>query len=204
MCEWLQSVQLDAARHIYGARYGHVFTVHGTDDTGLIRARLSVLQAVRFAGSSAAERTVAVHLYNLPPTTDTIAVLSDLPNWGGELILGSEGAEWPADPAVCQALAAHMPVTYTTWRLAGQVPPAVVDSVCEALSERRAGLGLPPLTLLLEGRGRNAQRGDHVSIEYGHPYLGPADAARVARYLTPFQELIESGQMRWEYSTDEE
>lgn len=186
LCTWLQRVVLDAAlvshRSLLGGTppSGYEFTVHATGDTGLLAARLSVLHAARFVDTSQAEKAAVVHLYRLPLQTDVVAALSGLPHWGGEVILTAE--HWPAQSPAYKALAAHMPVTYSRWRLAGgDVPPAAVASISRAVAERRQGLGLSVLRIFVEGQGKDELRREGVSIRYVGARPVPASVARAAR-----------------------
>lgn len=147
--------------------FSHEFTVRGTDDAALLRARLSVLRAMRLVDHAQAERTCRVSITGLTMTTDTMQAFSALPDWGGELSIGVD--TWPLQPAAYKELGRQVPVTYSTWRFQGSVLPDVLDSISDELNARRAGMDLPRVALFVTGRGADEKRGAHVFVHYVVP-----------------------------------
>ncbi len=106
-------------------------------------------------------------------TTGTMAALTELPRWGGELVLWVN--KWPLPAAGYKTLASYIPTTYSAWRLqcggGGSLDEGIIESICAGVKSRRAGLGLPPLVLSVRGEGIDRMYGQHVSLKYVDPSI---------------------------------
>ncbi len=144
--------------------FSHEFTVRGTNDAALLRARLSVLRAVGLVDHAEAKKACKVNITGLTMTTNTMQALSALPDWGGEVSMSVDA--WSLPDAAYAELATWVPVSYSTWSLSGDVSAGVLDSMCEGINSRRAGMELPRVVLALRGLGADVERGDHVVVRY--------------------------------------
>ncbi len=155
--------------HVHWAGFG--FDLQGSPDpaqAALVIARhASILRAVRQTRSARIKDVSFVHFCNSPLTPDTVAPLRDLPCWEARPypILQLTPPTWPDNPSVYTHLASVVPTRYQSWVL-GVLPDTVLQYICTALNEHRAGLGLPRVLLMVVGQGVNREVGDHVYITY--------------------------------------
>lgn len=128
------------------------------DTSHNIATEFALLRALRFADDNTAQRVKLTLRKAL--TQENIMALADLPQWSGCLDLTL--CHWPLPAAAYQYLAAHVPRSFTEWRL-----PLVKDvprNVCMGLNRHRAGLGLPPVRLVLREGYNETKEGEHVII----------------------------------------
>ncbi len=177
---------LGSVDQVLACRVSHEFTVSGTDDAALLRARLLVRRAVRLVGiggargqppfpslrgrigmklrCSLAFGILRVNVTGLTMTEAVMEALSALPDWGVELTLSVNA--WALPDAAYEELARQVPVSYTTWRLIGDVPAGVLNSICDGINARRAGMSLPQVLLVVSGGPAWEERGDNVVLCY--------------------------------------
>ncbi len=73
---------------------------------------------------------------------------------------------WPLEPSVYRERIAHcIPLSYRVWVVWCAVGSRVLDAICDAVNERRAGLDMPPLTVQVVPKwGQDKRRGEHVIV----------------------------------------
>ncbi len=163
VAEWLTHVVLDLQTEVVVD-----CLPDETADMALLRTQLSVLRSVRLASTEAAQKA-SVSVNGLALTSTAMDVLrGSLPEWGGTLRL--RDCTYPLPPSAYTQLAQSAPVSYQTWCLGKAAKAQVLESICAGLNERRAGLGLPPVTVKSEAH-RSAERaiGEHVVLTVGFP-----------------------------------
>ncbi len=103
--------------------------------------QISLLQTMRFTKKSDQDRQVSVSIAG-PLTHSVMQALQGLPSFTGELILTE--CTWPLEVSQYTQLAQYVPTSFTGWGLTGTgVGQGRLQCVCEGISQRRAGLGLP-------------------------------------------------------------
>lgn len=140
---------------------------NGTNMT-LLRAQLSVLRSVRLASTEATQKA-SVYIDGLVINSAAMdALRTGLPEWGGKVHLLD--CTFPLNPDAYTQLAQCVPVSYQTWHLGRAANAQVIASICAGLNQRRAGLGLPPVTVRAEAH-RQARRvvGEHVALLVARP-----------------------------------
>ncbi len=130
-----------------------------------LRSQLSVLPALQLAPIAQGTPEPYVRLWHWSLTGNVITALSQLPTWGGYVFFTS--CTWPLSAPEYKSLAALIPTCYTHWCLGG-VNEAQLDSICEGISEHRAGKGLPPVVVHVHWHHSIEPRrvGEHVLIEH--------------------------------------
>ncbi len=130
------------------------------------RTQLSVLRAMRLQPGARWDETakyVVVHLKGWVLTHATMSELSGLPVWASWLDFSE--CEWPLEHTEYRALAQHVPTSYVAWVLPGQPGSALLESIIAGISERRAGLSLERVELMLpEYTGGPQEQGEHVLL----------------------------------------
>lgn len=125
-------------------------------------AQLSVLQSVRLAGSET-ERCVTVKITGSLSLELLYAMKKMLPAWASTIDLSSCDMCLPS--TTYRTLAAHIPTSYTAWRLHNHPSSHTARCIMAGIEEQRKGLGLPRLKLVMpKHKGPDVRLGEHVIV----------------------------------------
>ncbi len=116
----------------------------GGDNTALLHAQLSVLQAFEFKYQ--ANTSVTVELWHWPMSQATMEALQKLPQLPGTLDM-QRCVDWSLKADAYTHLATYVPLSYIHWVVPREISVPVFEAVCAGIAQRRAGLGLTPLML---------------------------------------------------------
>ncbi len=151
---WLQHVKCLGPEH-------HVHHAPRCPQDTLAR-QLSVLHSISFHEPSVNERSL-INLDEWPLDKATLDTLSQgLPRWQGTLYMAD--CKWPLKASEYKRLATVIPTSYTAWVLPYNIAKTRLDAVCAGVNERRAGLGLPRLQLVVTSCVEDTPVGDHVIV----------------------------------------
>ncbi len=122
-------------------------------------AQLSVLRAVSFTDEyNSCSKSVRLSARTL--LAQDVHVLQGLPHWDGCLDLSA----CVFDGVLAAEYVSYIAVSYRVWKL-GCVSREVLQSVCTAITQRRQGLGLPPVTVRTSSdQVGSVEAGEHVNL----------------------------------------
>lgn len=147
------------------------------DAPAALQPKLQALHAIQWSDNS---KDMKAYIYlHLKMTHDVMKMLAELPAWPGRIDF--RGCTWPLPAAEYNALASHVPTSYTEWRLNIEPTSDVLGAtqsmwylhVCAGINEVRKGLGLPRVKVYLhgfvapEGGLNELPVGDHVVLVPG-------------------------------------
>ncbi len=101
------------------------------------KTQLSVLRAVQWDHAKPIGIDMVLVLDRWPMSTETMALLRDLPAY--ECVLDLRTCTWPAaDAAVYVGVAKHAPAGFAEWWVPKSAPRAVRDALCAGINARQA------------------------------------------------------------------
>ncbi len=126
--------------------------------------QVSIPQHMRLGDIDSCVDRVSVRLEDWPLTHEAMQALQNLPNWNQWLDFSH--AEWPLSSVEYRSLAQHVPVSYKVWWLGLRESSSKVSEICAGLNERRAGLGLRRVVLVVGSHNafKMMRRGEHVVL----------------------------------------